>query len=70
MPFTSLFIAVRLVSSANSKSCRDLQENGKSSIYIRNNRGPRIDPCGTVQFILCQEEDILLTSTLWIRFEM
>ena len=38
-----------LVSSANNTYCRFWVEYGKSFIYIKKRRGPRIEPCGTPQ---------------------
>ena len=37
----------RLVSSAKSINLNVLLTLGRSLIYIKNNNGPRIDPCGT-----------------------
>ena len=37
----------KLLSSANKSKKADFAASGKSFMYIRNNNGPRIDPCGT-----------------------
>lgn len=36
-----------LVSSANSRTVEKEVEVGRSLIYVRNSKGPRILPCGT-----------------------
>ena len=47
----SEFEAKRLVSSANSIVRKDWETLARSFMYIRNNNGPSIDPCGTPQDI-------------------
>ena len=47
----SVPLANRLLSSANIMDIVLLQTLTESFIYIRNNRGPRIDPCGTQKLI-------------------
>ena len=42
-----------------------------SFIYIKNNRGPKIDPCGTPQVISFLEEVssfIVTVWLLWVRY--
>ena len=43
-------IEKRDVSSANNLAI-ELSPSGRSLIYIKNNRGPRMDPCGTPALI-------------------
>ena len=43
----SLPLRNKLVSSAHNMGNADLQLDGKSFTYTRNNKGPKIDPCGT-----------------------
>ena len=45
------------VSSAKRKKFSFLDEQGKSFMYTRNNRGPRTDPCGAPQAILLVDDD-------------
>ena len=40
-------LAVRLVSSANSLGVALSKHFGKSFTYIRNSKGPNIEPCAT-----------------------
>ena len=42
-------LAVKVVSSANVLDTNYRGQAGRSLIQIRNNRGPRIEPCGTSQ---------------------
>ena len=47
----------RLVSSAKSTSCDTEETSEKSLMYIKNNNGPKIDPCGTQHLTLLEAED-------------
>jgi len=47
--FISLWLKSKLVSSANNKNERRLELCEMSFTYIKNNKGPRADPCGTPQ---------------------
>lgn len=44
-------LTVKVVSSANVLSTNYIGQAGRSLIQIRNNGGPRIEPCGTSQVI-------------------
>jgi hypothetical protein len=44
-----------------------VKELGKSFIYKRNKRGPKIDPCGTPCFILVQVDVYRLIDLVWIN---
>ena len=57
-----LFCAHRKVSSANNLTKREVA-SGRSLIKIRNNRGPKIEPCGTPKIIFNREEVLPLTLT-------
>ena len=46
----SLPLRNKLVSSANNMGNAELQLDGKSFTYTGNNKGPKIDPCGTPHF--------------------
>ena len=39
----------KLASSANKLNLKKSEHKWKSFTYIRNNKGPRTDPCGTPQ---------------------
>jgi hypothetical protein len=45
-----------VASSAYNKKLNPSQAFGKSFIKIRNNNGPKIEPCGTPQLIFTIEE--------------
>ena len=47
----SLPLINKLLSSANNIGNVHSQTEARSFMYIRNNRGPRIDPCGTPHLI-------------------
>ena len=52
-----------LVSSANRKKFRVSEIFGRPLIYIKNNRGPRTEPCGTPQEMGYKSEDSPLKYT-------
>ena len=54
-----------LLSSANRLS-GDRTSSGKSFINMRNNTGPRTDPCGTPLVTLHASEVDPLITTLWL----
>ena len=37
-------------------------------MYIKNNKGSRIDPCGTPQMIIFVDEDSLIDICQWNSF--
>ena len=45
-----------------------LMNSGISLISIKNNRGPKIDPCGIPELIVCGCDSELLTDTRCDRF--
>ena len=58
---------VILVSSANilgAASCRQL---GRSLIYIKKSKGPRMQPCGTSQVTVLAADKLPLKLYLWVR---
>ena len=56
-------IEKREVSSANNLAI-ELSPSGRSLIYIKNNRGPRMDPCGTPALIGNQLDFCPFNNTL------
>jgi ABC-type thiamine transport system ATPase subunit len=40
------------------------KKDGKSFIYIKNNRGPKIEPCGTPFIIFFQSDNLFLYLTI------
>ena len=44
------------VSSANKTAPHKVQNLGRLLIYMKNNRGPKTEPCGTSQFTSSQED--------------
>ena len=56
----SLFEKNRFVSSAKRITLVSDETLQMSFIYIRKNKGPKIDPCGTPQFVFSGEEAELL----------
>ena len=52
-----------LVSSTKSKGCVNLEALGRSLMYSRKNKGPKMEPWGTPHFILCFEEEASLNCT-------
>ena len=49
-------IIKRLVSSANRRICESISST-MSLIYTKNNKGPRMDPCGTPALICAQSDE-------------
>ena len=59
-----------VVSSANRAVCDgEVVAAGRSLMYIENKRGPRTDPCGTLEPMWRYGETIPLTVTAWILLE-
>ena len=56
------------VSSTNNLAM-ELSLSGRSVIYIKNNRGPRMSPCGTPALIGSQLDSWSFNNTLWNLFE-
>ena len=56
------------LSSANN-SAMELSPSGRSITYIKNNRGPRMDPCGTPVLIGSQLDSWPFNNTLWKLLE-
>ena len=56
----------RVLSSSNSINLNKDDEFGRSFINIRNNNGPRTDPCGTPWLIEEEEEVIPSIKVIWI----
>jgi len=48
------WLSIKVVSSAKGYVSSE-DDSGRSLIYIRNNKGPRIEPCGTPRRIKPQE---------------
>ena len=46
-----------LVSSAKKVGITYLTESSKLFIHIKNNIGPRMDPCGTPYLMYCSERE-------------
>ena len=61
----SLPVQNKLVSSANKIGINHLETDGKSLIKIKNNSGPKIDPCGTPHLICLQSDLQSLYTTYW-----
>ena len=59
----------RLVSSAKWYVVEYFNALFISFIYIKNSRGPRIDPCGTPQLVGSLGEVISSITTLWCLFD-
>jgi hypothetical protein len=49
-------LLINVASSAYNKKLNPLLAFGKSFINIKNNKGPKIEPCGTPQLISTVEE--------------
>ncbi len=64
----SVFESIKEVSSANKILNSDVYI-GNSLIYIRNNRGPRIDPCGTPSIIVRRELEMSSIVTNCFRLD-
>ena len=58
----------RVVSSAYIINPKTSVKLGKSFIHIENNKGPRIDPCGTPDFTINGLDRILSYSTICCLF--
>ena len=52
-----------LVSSANILGEALSRQLGKSFMYIKNNRGPKLLPCGTPQVILAVSDQLTIDAT-------
>ena len=63
MVITSLLAKNSAVSSAYKTTLLWLTQFGRSSIKIRNNKGPKTDPCGTPEFKSMGSEEFPLTQT-------
>jgi hypothetical protein len=64
--FAAMLILL-LVSSANILGQALPRQLGKSFMYIKNNRGPKLLPCGTPQVIIAVSDNSPLTQHLWLR---
>ena len=51
------------MSSANNFG-RLSRQVGRSLIYIRKNKGPKTDPCGTPTLICCKDEESFLFACI------
>ena len=49
-----------VVSSANNTEKRTRDTEAISFMYIRNNKGPRIEPCGTLHVICFISDELVL----------
>ena len=58
---------VILVSSANILGAAFRRQLGRSLIYIKKSKGPRILPCGTPQVTVLAVDRLPLTLHLWVR---
>ena len=58
---------VILVSSANILGAASRRQLGRSLIYIKKSKGPRILPCGTPQVTVLAVDRLPLTLHLWVR---
>jgi len=58
----------RLVSSANNLEVIFFKKKGKSLIKIKKNKGPKIEPCGTPNFISLKDDLELPNNVNWFRF--
>jgi hypothetical protein len=56
--------ARRVVSSAKSKA-KSVVQRGRSLMYRRNRMGPRMEPCGTPNLMVCMELFTPFTHTNW-----
>ena len=63
MVFTSLLEKNSAVSSAYKTTSLCLTQFGRSLIKMRNNKGPKTDPCGTPEFKSMGSEVVPLTQT-------
>ena len=52
-----------MVSSANRMNFNILEEKHKSFTYIKNNNGPKMDPCGTPHVIRTGWDKVPLKET-------
>jgi hypothetical protein len=73
--FCSLFLIEyrRLVSSAKCRTVECLMQVWRSFIYIKNNRGPKTDPCGTPCLVYVDSDVIPLMEThclLFVRYDL
>ena len=50
----------RFVSSANIEAVVVCRQFGRSLMYIRNNKGPRLEPCGAPHCISVRPDAVLL----------
>ena len=64
-----LIICSRLVSSAKCLVVEKLMDLCRSLMYTRNNKGPRIEPCGTPCSITFRSESELLIDTYCFLLE-
>ena len=53
----------KFVSSANNMKCKTDELSTMSLIYIRNNKGPNIEPWGTPQETLLESEKVSFIHT-------
>ena len=58
---TDLMILYRLVSSAYILIWALVTKRGISVMYIMNNKGPSVDPCGTPYSIFCLSDNFSFT---------
>ena len=63
--FSSVYEVDRVLSSANSINLNKDDEFGRSFINIRNNNGPRTDPCITPWLIEEEEEVKPSIAVIW-----
>ena len=71
--FSSASEVERVLSSANSINLKKDDEFGRSFINIRNNNGPRTDPCGTPWLTEEEEEVIPSLTVIWflsLRYDL
>ena len=61
-------LTVKVVSSANVLGTNYRGQAGRSLIQIRNNRGPRIEPCGTSQVTRCLHEKTRTGTSFTLRW--
>ena len=69
-PSPNAFVVVTsVVSSAYIIHLNTLLEKTMSFIYIVNNKGPSIEPCGTPVKMLALQDTVLSNSTCYLRLD-
>ena len=65
-------LQLSVISSVKRVNLKKLEHFGKSLINIENKNGPRMEPCGTPQLIVCISDDLPFSKThclLYVKYD-